>query len=81
MNTNIISTQGTDLAASIKLALDHIEEDNNKYKVLVLVSDGEDHQGEALQLAEQAHSMGIVIHTLGVGTAAGGPAIPFKCTP
>ena len=73
MDTGLIITQGTDLAAAIQLALDHIEEDDEKFKVFVLVSDGEDHQGEAITLAEQARDLGIIIHTLGVGTPAGGP--------
>ena len=73
MDTDLITTQGTDLAAAIQLALDHVEEDDEKFKVFVLVSDGEDHQGEVITLAEQARDLGIIIHTLGVGTPAGGP--------
>ena len=73
MDTDLITTQGTDLAAAIQLALDHVEQDNEKFKVFVLVSDGEDHQGEVITLAEQARDLGIIIHTLGVGTPAGGP--------
>ena len=73
MDTDLIATQGTDLAAAIQLALDHVENNDEKFKVFVLVSDGEDHQGEAITLAEQARDLGIIIHTLGVGTPAGGP--------
>ena len=73
MDTDIITTQGTDLAAAIQLALDHVENNDEKFKVFVLVSDGEDHQGEAILLAESARELGIIIHTLGVGTSAGGP--------
>ena len=73
MDTDLITTQGTNLAAAIQLALDHVEEDDEKFKVFVLVSDGEDHQGEAITLVEQARDLGIIIHTLGVGTPAGGP--------
>ena len=73
MDTDLITTQGTDLAAAIQLALDHVEEDDGKFKVFVLVSDGENHQGEVITLAEQARDLGIIIHTLGVGTPAGGP--------
>ena len=73
MDTDLITTQGTDLAVAIQLALDHVENDDEKFKVFVLVSDGEDHQGEAIILAEKARKLGIIIHTLGVGTAAGGP--------
>ena len=73
MDTGLITTQGTDLAAAILLALEHVKEEDKKFKVFVLVSDGEDHQGEAVSLAEQARDLGIIIHTLGVGTPAGGP--------
>ena len=73
MDTDLITTQGTDLAVAIQLALDHVENDDEKFKVFVLVSDGEDHQGEAIILAEKARKLGIIIHTLGVGTSAGGP--------
>jgi len=73
LDTDLISNKGTDLATPIRLALDNIQDDEQKFKVLLLVSDGEDHQGEAVQLAEQARDIGIIIHTLGIGTPAGGP--------
>jgi len=73
MDTDLITTQGTDLAAAIQLALNHVENNDEKFKVFVLVSDGEDHQGEAILLAESARELGIIIHTLGVGTSIGGP--------
>ena len=73
MDTGLITTQGTALAAAILLALEHVKEEDKKFKVFILVSDGEDHQGEAVALAEQARDLGIIIHTLGVGTPAGGP--------
>ena len=44
MDTGLITTQGTDLAAAIQLALEHVKEEDEKFKVFVLVSDGEDHQ-------------------------------------
>ena len=73
MDTDLIATQGTDLATAIQLALDHVKNNDEKFKVFILVSDGEDHQGEAILLAENARELGIIIHTLGVGTSAGGP--------
>ena len=73
MDTGLITSQGTDLAAAIQLAFEYVEGDDKKFKVFVLVSDGEDHQGEAVSLAKQTKDLGIIIHTLGVGTPAGGP--------
>ena len=73
MDTNLIYNQGTNLAEAIKLALENIEEDDSKFKVILLVSDGEDHQGVALDVAKQAKEKGVIIHSLGVGTIAGAP--------
>ena len=73
MDTGLIANQGTDLSAAIKLALEHIEIDDEKYKVIILVSDGEDHQNESIILSEQVKKLGVTIHTLGLGTLAGGP--------
>ncbi len=72
MTTDLIVDQGTDLAGAMTLALGHIKEEE-KYKLLIIVSDGEDHQGEVFSLSEEAKDRGIIIHTLGVGTPAGGP--------
>ncbi|MEE2858929.1 MAG: VWA domain-containing protein [Candidatus Neomarinimicrobiota bacterium] len=73
MDTNLIYNQGTNLAEAIKLALENIEGDDSKFKVILLVSDGEDHQGVALDVAKQAKEKGVIIHSLGVGTIAGAP--------
>ena len=47
--------------------------DDKKFKVLILVSDGEDNQGEAIAIAKEAAELGVIIHTLGIGTKAGAP--------
>jgi Ca-activated chloride channel family protein len=73
IKTDLIANQGTDLAGAMRLALENIKQEEEKYKLLIIVSDGEDHQGEALSLSELAKDRGIIIHTLGVGTPAGGP--------
>ena len=80
MDTDIISTQGTDIATPIKLALDYISSDDKKFKVLILVSDGEDNQGEAIAIAKEAAELGVIIHTLGIGTKAGAPIPIFDDT-
>tara|TARA_B100000945_G_C20406649_1_gene610401 strand:- start:477 stop:1508 length:1032 start_codon:yes stop_codon:yes gene_type:complete len=73
MNTDIIESQGTDLAAALELALDHTESQDEKYKVIIIISDGEEHQGEALDYANIAKEQGIIVHTMGIGTLSGGP--------
>ncbi len=71
IDTKMIPTQGTDLSTALNTALSAFQEETEKYRVLVLVSDGEDHQGEAVKVAEGAAKSGIIVHTIGVGTATG----------
>ena len=73
IDSKIIATQGTDMAAVLELAMENISEEEETYKVIVLVSDGEDHQGRVMELAEDAKKRGVIVHTIGVGTAMGGP--------
>ncbi|NOZ07292.1 MAG: VWA domain-containing protein [FCB group bacterium] len=78
INTDIMETKGTNLTAPLELALEKMQEGSegdseNKYKVIILVTDGEDHQGNVQDIARKAAKDGIVIHTIGVGTPGGGP--------
>ena len=71
IDTNMIPTQGTALSSAIQTGLSAFSEDDSKYKVLILITDGEDHEGEAISLARQASKRGMIINTIGVGTIAG----------
>mgnify|MGYP000047064061 FL=1 len=71
IDTKLIPTQGTDLSTAIKTGLSAFTEESEHYKVFVLVTDGEDHEGTAISLAETASSQGMIIHTVGVGTETG----------
>jgi Ca-activated chloride channel family protein len=77
IDTQMIPTQGTALSSALQTGLSAFTEDDSKYKVLVLVSDGEDHEGQAIDLARQAADRGMIIHTVGVGTSSGS-LIPIK---
>ena len=71
IDTNMIPTQGTALSAALQTGLSTYTEDESKYKVLVLVSDGEDHEGQAIDLVRQASKRSMIVHTVGVGTESG----------
>ena len=77
IDTNMIPTQGTNLSSAINTALAAFIDQKDKYKVMILISDGEDHEGEAVELASKAASMGMVINSVGVGSKEGG-LIPIK---
>lgn len=68
-----LPTPGTDLQPSLRRAYALFPEGEDKHKVMVVVSDGENH-GEGLEdLAEELADSGVTIHTLGVGTLEGKP--------
>lgn len=77
MNTDMVSSQGTAISQAIDLARSYYNDDDQTNKVLVILSEGEDHDSNAEGMAEQASEEGIRIFTIGVGTERGGP-IPIK---
>ncbi len=77
IDTSMIPTQGTALSSALQTGLSAFTEDDSKYKVLVLVTDGEDHEGQAIDLAGQAAKRGMIVHAVGVGTESGS-LIPVK---
>ena len=77
MNTNMLSSQGTAIGEAIKLSKTYFDNQDQTNRVLVIISDGEDHGAEAIEMAKQASEEGIRIFTIGVGDVKGGP-IPIK---
>jgi len=77
MNTNMVSSQGTAMTQAIEMAETYYNDIEQKNRVLFLISDGEDHQGDYANIAAQANEKGIKIYTIGVGTTAGA-RIPIK---
>ncbi|SDK83109.1 Ca-activated chloride channel family protein [Salinimicrobium catena] len=77
MNTDMISSQGTAIKEAIELATTYFNDEDQTNRILFLISDGEDHEGQVEEIAEEAAREGIRIVTIGVGTAKGGP-IPEK---
>lgn len=76
-NTEMVSNQGTAINDAIERALSYYDNDEQTNRFLVIVSDGEDHEENTLELAKEAAEKGIKIYTVGIGTAKGGP-IPLK---
>ena len=76
-NTDMVSSQGTAINDAIERPLTYYDDNEQTNRFLVIVSDGEDHEENTLELAKQAAEKGIKIYTVGIGTAKGGP-IPLK---
>lgn len=76
MNTNMVSSQGTAFNDAIQLAVDFFDVKDTS-KLIVLISDGEDHGDGVDDAVELAKEKGVRIITIGVGTEKGGP-IPLR---
>jgi Ca-activated chloride channel family protein len=77
MNTDIVSSHGTSLDEAIKLSATYFDEKSKTSKLLIMISDGEDHSEGAEAAAEEANKLGMKIITIGVGTA-NGSTIPIR---
>ncbi len=77
INTDIIPTQGTAIGKAIELSINSFDVSNDQNKAIIIITDGENHEDDAIQKAKDAEDMGIFVHTIGMGSAEGGP-IPIK---
>jgi Ca-activated chloride channel family protein len=69
----MVRTQGTDLGAAIKLASMSFSSQSEGSRVMILITDGENHESDALEAAQAAAEKGIAIYTIGIGTPEGAP--------
>ena len=77
MNTDIVSSNGTSLDEAIKMSATYFDEKSKTSKLLIMISDGEDHSDGAEDAAEEATKLGMKIITIGVGTEKGS-TIPLR---
>ncbi len=77
LNVNTVSVPGTNLADAIGKARAAFVAGEKKHKALILVTDGESHEGDVLEQAKGAAEEGLVIYTIGIGSPDGEP-IPEK---
>jgi len=71
-NPSQAPAQGTAISEAIDLAEQSFEEDNKQHKAIIIISDGETHDQDALDRAKTASDNGLLIYSVGVGTASGG---------
>ena len=77
LDPDLLPVPGTAIAAAIKTATAAFPEQERRYKVLILITDGEDHEGDVEAAAAAAAEQGVVIFTVGVGSPVGVP-IPIR---
>lgn len=72
VTTDLIPSQGTAIGSAIELSMESFSEDETS-KVLIIITDGENHEDDAINKASEAAEKGIYIHTVGMGSRDGGP--------
>lgn len=73
IETDLIPMQGTAIGKAINLASNSFSDDEGISKAIIIISDGENHEDDALGAAKSAAEKGIIIHTIGMGSPAGAP--------
>jgi len=77
LDVDLIPIQGTAIADAIRTSVAAFRPGERRYKVLVLITDGEDHEGSVEAAARAAASEGIVVYAVGIGSPSGEP-IPLR---
>lgn len=80
ISSDIVPVQGTAIGAAIDLAARSFTPETETAKAIIVITDGENHQDDAVAAAKAAHERGITVHTIGMGLEQGAP-IPEKGNP
>ena len=73
VSTQIVPKQGTAIGAAINLAIRSFTPNGDANKAIVVITDGENHEDDAILATEAAVENGIIVHTIGMGLPAGSP--------
>lgn len=79
INTNIVPVQGTAIGKAIDLAVRSFGPENGAGRAIIVITDGENHEDDAVSAAKKANDKGIIVHTIGMGLPSGAP-IPISGT-
>jgi Ca-activated chloride channel homolog len=71
VSPDIVPAQGTVISEAINMGVASFARNERKYKSLIVISDGEDHDEQAIEAAQKAADEGVIIHTVGVGSPQG----------
>ena len=68
---SMVPTQGTVIGDAVSMALESFSTTEHKYKSLIIISDGEDHDEQAIKKVQEAAEAGVIVHTVGIGSPQG----------
>ena len=73
IDPSMMATQGTDIAKAVEMASHSFTQQEGVGKAIIVITDGEDHEGGALEAAKEAQDRGMRVYVLGVGSSKGAP--------
>lgn len=73
IDPHMIVNQGTDIAAAVEMATHSFTQQEHVGKAIIVITDGEDHEGGAVEAAKSAHDRGYNVYVLGIGSTNGSP--------
>ena len=79
IDPSMMGTQGTDIARAVDMATHSFTQEKDIGKAIIVITDGEDHEGGAVEAAEAAKKAGMRVYMLGIGSTRGAP-IPIPNT-
>ena len=78
IGTDIVPTQGTSIGSAINLAMESFDFENGTSKSIIVITDGENHEDDAMNAAIEASDKGVIVNTIGMGSEKGGPIPVYK---
>ncbi|MCO6501191.1 MAG: VWA domain-containing protein [Vicingus serpentipes] len=78
IGTDIVPTQGTSIGSAIDLAMESFDFENGTSKAIIVITDGENHEEDAVVNAQSASEEGVSVHTIGMGSEGGAPIPIYK---
>jgi Ca-activated chloride channel family protein len=78
VNTSTIQIQGTAIGRALERSIASFSDGDERSRVIILVSDGENHQDDPMLVAKRAAEQGFIIHTVGIGTPQGAPIPVYR---
>ncbi|MGF7139786.1 vWA domain-containing protein [Roseimarinus sediminis] len=73
INTSIVPRQGTAIGSAIELGMQSFTPESESSKAIIIITDGENHEDDAVEMAKMAAENNIIVHTIGMGLPQGAP--------
>ncbi len=73
IDPSLVPVQGTVISKAIELGMNSFSSDKNVEKAMILITDSEDHEGDAIDIAKKAGDAGIMVNVIGIGSVSGSP--------